>query len=85
MVVLFEYDPNANPRKVHYHERRESAYIVLEGRATLLLNGEEHTLKPNTVVYISPGDTHGIVAISDEGLKMIEIWSPLEKDFIKVE
>ena len=87
---LMEYEPNAQKKmEIHYHQKRESAYIVLGGSATLMLNGVKHELTPNTFVLISPGDRHGIVAIGEQGLRMIEIWSPLapsqsehEKDYV---
>ena len=82
-VLMVKYNPNATGG-VHYHERRESAYIVLEGRAKLSLNDVEHELKPDMAVLISPGDKHGIVSTGDEAFKMIEVYSPLEPDRIDI-
>ena len=84
-AILIEFEPNANPKRIHYHQKRESAYFVLDGSATLMLNGVKHQLKPNTVVFLSPGDRHGIVAVGVQGFKMIEVWSPLEPDRIDVQ
>lgn len=84
-AMMIEYEPGGTSRGVHYHEKRESAYIVLEGSATLKLNGTEHQLEPNTVVFISPGDIHGIVAIGNQGFRMIEVYSPLELDRIDIQ
>jgi len=83
-AMLIEYEPDVKLDGVHYHERTESAYIVLEGSATLKLNGIEHHLEPSTVVFLSPGDIHGIAAIGKKGFKMIEVWSPLEPDRVNV-
>ena len=85
MAVLYEYQPNFSTKRVHYHERRESAYIVLEGEAHVHLNGEEHVLCPGDVAYLSPKDIHGVVGSGSKGLKMIEIWAPQEKDVIYLE
>jgi len=85
MAVLYEYQPNFSTKRVHYHERRESAYIVLEGEARVHLNGEEHILRPGDVAYLSPKDIHGVVGSGSNGLKMIEIWAPQEKDVIYLE
>jgi quercetin dioxygenase-like cupin family protein len=85
MTVLYEYQPNFSTKRVHYHERRESAYIVLEGEARVHLNGEEHILRPGDVAYLSPKDIHGVVGSGSKGLKMIEIWAPQEKDVIYLE
>ena len=85
MVVEYEYAPNFSTQRVHYHERRESAYIVIRGEARINLNGEEHTLRPGDVAYLSPKDIHGVVGSGPEGLKMIEIWAPQEKDVVYLE
>lgn len=85
MTVLYEYQPNFSTKRVHYHEKRESAYIVLEGEARIHLNGEDHILHPGDAAYLSPMDIHGVVGSGPKGLKMIEIWAPQEKDVIYLE
>jgi quercetin dioxygenase-like cupin family protein len=84
-AVEYEYKPNFSTKRVHYHERRESAYIVLEGEAKVHLNGDEHTLHPGDVAYLSPKDIHGVIGSGSKGLKMIEIWSPQEQDIVYLE
>ena len=83
-VMIVELEPNIESAGVHYHEKREASYIVIHGTATVLLNGVEHHLHPNMVVYIPPGDTHGIIRTGEEGFKMIEVYSPLDPDRIEV-
>jgi mannose-6-phosphate isomerase-like protein (cupin superfamily) len=85
MAVEYEYVPNFSTKRVHYHERRESAYIILEGEAKIHLNGEEHILHPGDVAYLSPKDIHGVIGSGSKGLKMIEIWSPQEQDIVYLE
>jgi mannose-6-phosphate isomerase-like protein (cupin superfamily) len=84
-VMIIELEPNMQASGVHYHEHREAAYLVVEGSATLLLNGVEHPLIPNTVVFIPPGDHHGIIRTGTDGFKMIEVYAPLDPDRIEVE
>ena len=84
-IMIIELEPNLETWGVHYHEQREASYIVLEGSATLLLNGVEHQLTPNTVVYIPPGEHHGIIRTGPEGFKMVEVYAPLDPDRIEVE
>lgn len=84
-VVIYDFEPGYESRRVHYHERRESAYIALKGSGTVHLNGEQHPMEPETVVYLSPGDVHGVVAAGEDGFSMIEVWSPLERDTIYIE
>jgi len=81
-AVQYEYVPNWSTEQVHLHRTTESVYIILEGSARVHLNGEEHELGPGTVVYLSPGDVHGVVGSGPEGLKMIEVWAPVDPDIV---
>ena len=83
-IQTVEYEPGVESGGVHYHERRESAYVVIEGTAKMSLNGEIHELKPNMAVLLTPGDIHGIVGTGSEPFKMIEVYSPLDPDRIDV-
>jgi quercetin dioxygenase-like cupin family protein len=84
-AIIVEFKPGAEPGGIHYHERRESAYIALEGSATIMLNGEEHEITAGTVVNITPGDPHGFVKVGQDGFKMIEVFAPLDPDMIYVD
>ena len=74
---LCELEPNIETTTtgIHSHKYRESAYIVLEGNATIHLNGNEYQLNPNTVVFMPPGDMHGIVRTGKNGVKFIIAWA----------
>ncbi len=85
VALEYEYHPDFSTKRVHYHERRESAYIVLEGEARIHLNGEEHLLHAGDIAYLSPKDIHGVVGSGPEGFKMIEIWAPPEEDIVYLE
>ncbi len=84
-AIIVEFEPGAEPGGIHYHERRKSAYIALEGSATIMLNGEEHEITAGTVVNITPGDPHGFVKVGPDGFKMIEVFAPLDPDMIYVD
>jgi mannose-6-phosphate isomerase-like protein (cupin superfamily) len=84
-VMLIDLEPEMTATGIHYHRKRESAYIVLQGSATLMLNGTEHHLEANRVVFLSPGDRHGITRTGKEGFKMIEVYSPLDPDRVEVQ
>jgi mannose-6-phosphate isomerase-like protein (cupin superfamily) len=84
-VMLIDLEPEVMTKGVHYHRNREAAYIVLQGSATLMLNGAEHHLKANMVVFLSPGDMHGITSTGKDGFKMIEVYSPLDPDRVDVQ
>ncbi len=84
-VMLVELEPGIKSTGIHYHKNRESVYIVLQGNATLMLNGTEYRLKPKTVVFLSPGDKHGITSTGRRLFRMIEVYSPLEPDRVDVQ
>ena len=44
--------------KLHYHERTDEFYYVIEGRGTMVLEDEEIELHPGVVVYVPRGVRH---------------------------
>jgi quercetin dioxygenase-like cupin family protein len=84
MAVLYEYEPNLEMKKLHYHVNRESAYLILEGEAKIHINGKEHIVGPGNFVYLSPKDIHGVVGTGRAGLKYLEFWSPMESDVVYI-
>ena len=44
--------------KLHYHERTDEFYYVIDGQGTLTLDGEEVELQKGVVVYIPRGVRH---------------------------
>jgi uncharacterized cupin superfamily protein len=40
--------------RIHRHARQEEVYLVLEGRLTLLVEGEEHALERGELVRVAP-------------------------------
>ena len=44
--------------RLHYHERTDEFYYVIDGRGTLTLDDEEVELHPGVVVYIPRGVRH---------------------------
>ena len=79
-AVMYDYEPDWTTKTTHIHDARESVYVILEGKARIHLNGEEHELEAGKVVYLSPGDMHGVIGSGPEGLKMIEVWAPQDPD-----
>lgn len=83
-IIFVEVLPHSRPRGLHYHVKRESVYIGVEGRAKVTIEGVDYSLEPNTVVFISPGEKHILENIGDTLFKMIEVYSPLEPDRVEV-
>ena len=84
-TAQYQYEPNWSTNITHLHKARESVYIILEGLAKIHLNGEVHELGAGMVVYLSPGDVHGVVGSGPDGLKMIEVWAPVDQDIVYFE
>ena len=79
-TVMYDYEANWSTNRTHTHDARESIYIIMEGLAKIHLNGVDYELGPGMVVYLSPGDMHGVIGSGPSGLKMIEVWAPQDQD-----
>ncbi len=40
--------------RIHRHEHQEEVYVVLEGELTLLVDAEEHVLRPGELARVGP-------------------------------
>jgi quercetin dioxygenase-like cupin family protein len=56
----------------HYHNAEESV-IVIEGQGILVINGEEHQVKPHDAAFITPGTHHRLINTGDQPFKIA--WS----------
>jgi quercetin dioxygenase-like cupin family protein len=68
----------------HFHEKRESLLFLVKGEAIEIVEGEEHPVQAGDVLYIPAGEKHQIVNRSDEDLRYLEFFTPLDEDFIVV-
>jgi mannose-6-phosphate isomerase-like protein (cupin superfamily) len=44
--------------KLHYHERTDEFYFIIDGQGTMILDGEEIELHKGVVVYVPRGVKH---------------------------
>ena len=44
--------------KLHYHDRTDEFYYVIDGQGTMVLDGEEIELRSGVVVYVPRGVKH---------------------------
>ena len=56
----------------HYHNAEESV-IVIEGEGILIIQGEEHHVKPHDAAFITPGTHHRLINSGDHPFKIA--WS----------
>lgn len=77
--------PGGPDGSYHLHERAENVYWILAGRGRLVVEGEEHELKQDDVVFMPPGTRHSLSIVGDEELRLLEIYAPAGQDFHVVE
>ena len=67
----------------HYHDNRESILFFLTGHGKALIEGEEHDVGPNTVMFVPPKEKHQLTNIGNSELRYIEFFTdpPMTSDF----
>lgn len=67
--------PGSGP-PVHIHDAEDEAFLVLEGRYEIGLDGERHLAEPGTLVYSPRGVAHEFRNIASTPSKMLLIVTP---------
>jgi quercetin dioxygenase-like cupin family protein len=62
----------------------EEVYTALEGKAFLLVGGEEHVLEPGTFARVGPGETRKLIT-RDEGARVLAIGAVPGKVYVPPE
>ena len=75
-LVQIETPPHTPGPPPHVHQKYTEFFLVIEGEAEFILNGEKKTLKAGSSVDIPPGSAHTYRNSSDQPCKMINIHSP---------
>jgi mannose-6-phosphate isomerase-like protein (cupin superfamily) len=78
-INVINVESEAGP--LHYHERAENAYIVLEGNLEITVEGVSQVVGPNGVAWIPPGLEHSVGNVGDAPARLIEIYAPAGEDF----
>jgi uncharacterized cupin superfamily protein len=73
-VQVFELPPGftSYPQHNHTHDEQEEMYLVLGGKVTLQVGGEEHLLEPGVFVRVGPGEPRKFVT-GDEGVRLLAV------------
>ena len=68
---------------LHYHERRESIFVVVSGEATLIIDGKEVKVEAGDLLFIPPKAIHTFANRSKKDFRMIEFCTcpPAPSDF----
>ena len=62
--------------KAHGHDFPEFFWVV-SGKGTHLINGEELLLSPGNLIFMRPGDWHGVSTDSEEQFELVNIAFPV--------
>ena len=79
MLSLVEIKPHAAVEE-HSHPH-EQVGMVLEGRATFFIGGEEKTLGKGDMYLIPSNVKHRVVAL-DQPVKALDIFTPIREDYV---
>lgn len=74
--LLFFHDDILPPGAsigLHRHEGSEEVYFLLEGRATLLYDGERMPMVAGDISMVADGHSHGIENTSDAPIRLIVV------------
>lgn len=82
-VLKFLYMQGGHQCSWQYHERKVETVFVLEGRLTLVLEGEERVLWPRECVTILPGVRHRMCA-RDGVVAYLETSTPHLDDVVRL-
>ena len=84
MVVVCDFTngPATRPDPPHSHPHEQITYVA-EGELFLFLGEEKHQLSPGDVFLVPPDLPHCIQTISAH-VRLIDCFSPIREDFLKV-
>ena len=74
-VILERMPPGAREVR-HYHERARQFFFVLEGEATLEINGQEFSLLPGHGLEVAPRIPHQVSNRAGRDLRFLAISQP---------
>jgi quercetin dioxygenase-like cupin family protein len=60
----------------HTHGPAEVGLHILDGRASVIVDGQEELIKPGTAIHVPIGSTIGLNNVGDEVLRFVAVLSP---------
>lgn len=86
LSVIEERVPPGSAEVMHYHERSEQFFYVLQGTATLEVDGTDNRLSPGEGLHVPPGKPHKLSNREETDLTFIVVSTPPSHgDRIRVE
>ena len=81
MVCRFTFDPFV-VTDVHSHHH-EQVTLVIKGKVRFTIEGQPVIAAPGDVLHFPPNNRHGATML-DEEVVLIDIFSPIREDFLRV-
>ena len=72
--------PPATCQRTHSHRRQTEVFYILEGQATITINGEDYLAKPGDAFICSPGDVHNLWNKTDQDFRLVVFKINLPKE-----
>ncbi|MBI2184494.1 MAG: cupin domain-containing protein [Thaumarchaeota archaeon] len=82
-LMFIDLEPNRRG-PYHYHSSAEQITFVVDGSGELVVEGKRYTVERDHVVFFQPKEKHSVNA-GKKGMKLIEIYSPPDPDFVRVQ
>lgn len=79
LLCRVTYAPGAQVKR-HNHEQTEQVMFLLEGDVTMIVAGEQRTMRPGDVAVINKGIDHELT--SESGCTFIEALAPVLLDHV---
>lgn len=84
LAGIFVILPPGEQVPYHYHAARESLIYIVSGEGIEKVETEEFPVKAGDVLFIPANERHTIMNRSNNDLRYLEFYSPIERDFIEV-
>ena len=63
--------PPHTRQRMHSHKKQTEVFYILEGEATITINGVDYLAKPGDAFICSPGDVHNVWNKTDKDFRLI--------------
>ena len=76
LSIIEEEVPPGGYEVKHYHKKSKQFFYIIEGEATIEIDGSQNTLNNNEGIYIEAGIEHQLSNKCDRNLRFIVVSSP---------
>ncbi len=77
LSVIEERMPAGAKEVMHYHEKSQQLFYVLEGEATMKFENSEVTLSEGESLHIPPNVSHQMTNLASEPLRFLVVSQPI--------